>query len=83
MTRGTPAYESGNIVVDGKEYAIHDAFPGKKLAKETAKDARTYGLGPKGTRTRAVYRDMGKNAGRLRHAIFTRIEKQPKRRRRR
>ncbi|MHA2380110.1 MAG: hypothetical protein ACXADS_12620 [Candidatus Thorarchaeota archaeon] len=81
--RNRPAHETGKITIKGDEYKIHDAFPNKRNAKQTAKEARIYGLGPKGTRTRAVYRDMGKNAGRLRHGVFVRIEHKPKRRRRR
>jgi len=58
-----------------KTYKIYDAFPNKSGAKRTARDARKHGLGPKGTKTRAIVYDLGKNAGRLRYAVFTRIER--------
>lgn len=54
----------------GKWYKIWDAFPSKSMAEEYATDARS------GTldgihRTRVVVVDLGRDAGRLRYALFT------------
>ena len=50
-------------------YDLYDAFPTKALAKKYAKDFRKQGLG------KAVVRDLGKKAGRLRYGIFIREKK--------
>ena len=56
----------------GRVYSIHDAFPGKREATNLSKDLRT----PQGglymnAHTRAIVVDLGKDAGRLRYAVFT------------
>lgn len=54
----------------GKWYRIWDAYPSKSMAEEYAADARTHtqdGI----HRTRVVVVDLGKDAGRLRYALFT------------
>lgn len=52
-----------------KLYKIWDAFPSKRIAEECAADTRTQtqdGI----HRTRVVVVDLGKDAGRLRYALF-------------
>jgi len=53
-----------------KWYSIWDAFPSKSMAESYATEARTQtqdGV----HRTRVVVVDLGKDAGRLRYALFT------------
>lgn len=54
----------------GKWYSIWDAFPSKSMAGSTAAEIRTQ-THDNIHRTRAVVVDLGKDAGRLRYAIFT------------
>lgn len=84
---GRPAHITGTIRRKGKTYKIYDAFPAKSGAKRAAKDLRSpqgAPLDPKRFKTYAITHDMGKNAGRLRHGVFTRSRPRsliPKRRR--
>jgi len=72
-----PSSETGVIYRDGVKYEIYDAFPTKALAKKSAKDTRKSMVYPE-HKTKAIVHDMGKNAGRLRHGIFTRKGKRVK-----
>ena len=54
----------------GKWYSIWDAYPSKSMAEGYAKDARTQTIDGI-HRTRVVVVDLGKDAGRLRYALFT------------
>lgn len=57
---------------DGKVYAIYDAYPNLQMAKEVAEDYRSqpYPLDSRRYRCRAIVADLGRDAGRLRWAIF-------------
>lgn len=55
----------------GKRYEIYDAFPSARGANSAAKDIR--GASSRDFRYpagRAITVDLGKNAGRLRYAVF-------------
>ncbi len=52
----------------GKVYRIEDAFPSAEMAVDAAENARRNI--DRGHYIRAVTVDLGKNAGRLRYAIF-------------
>jgi len=54
-----------------KLYTIWDAFPSKSIAEECATDTRTHTTLDGIHRTRVVVVDLGKDAGRLRYALFT------------
>ena len=61
-----------------KGFNIYDAYPTKKMAKNAAKDMKTFAGSPcfKGAIPRVRVVDLGKKAGRLRHAIYMRCPRQ-------
>ena len=58
------------VMYRGKWYSIWDAFPSRSMAEEVAKYTRTGTLDGV-HRTRVAVVDLGKDAGRLRYALFT------------
>lgn len=65
-------YDQTRIVYKGSVYSIQDAYSGKSGAESAAKDLRTLQgrLYPMNY-TKAIVVDLGKEAGRLRYAVFT------------
>ena len=63
--------DQSTYLYNGKRYSIYDAYPGKSAATNAAKDLRTLqGRVHTNTYTRAIVVDLGKEAGRLRYAVF-------------
>lgn len=59
------------IVCGGSAYTIHHAYPTKVGADGHAKDLRTLrGRQYPNNYTKAIVVDLGKDAGRLRYAVF-------------
>lgn len=59
------------ITYSGSVYSVHDAYPTKAGAEGCAKDLRTLqGRVYPNTYTKAIVVDLGKDAGRLRYAVF-------------
>lgn len=64
--------DQSTYTYDGKRYSIYDAFPSKSMAVNAASDLRTLqGRVHANTYTRAITVDLGRDAGRLRYAVFT------------
>jgi len=61
-----------------KGFKIYDAYPTKPMAKRAAKDMKTFAGSPcyKGAIPKVRVIDLGKKAGRLRHAIYMKCPRQ-------
>ena len=63
--------DQSRIRYGGSMYSIHDAYPKAAMANEYATDLRTLkGRQYPNNYTKAIVVDLGKDAGRLRYAVF-------------